>query len=136
MYTLNATTGAVTEGANAPFAASQLFGFLNKLVIAESSGNFVYVLKANSSGSDLVKNFYLDTFQVDTTPTLIPISSQLIDLAGTGSAVADPRGRGLALFVNQQTPSDVYPERCSTPLRSIRSPGCLCSIQAADRPSA
>ena len=73
------------------------------MVVAESSGHLVYVLKENTAGTDLTKNFYLDTFQVDSsTPTLVPISSQLIDLVGTGSAVADPRGRGIAIFVDQR----------------------------------
>ena len=111
MYTLDSTTAAVTEVPNAPFAVSQLQGFIINLVIPESSGPFVYVLKQNYSGTDLANNFYLDTFQVDAaTPTLVPVSSQQLSLVGAGlvgsvSVAADPNGHGLALFVDQRNSS-------------------------------
>lgn len=106
MYTLDSATAAVGEVPNAPFAASQLSNFITTLVVAESSGNFVYVVKEDSSGTEFTRNFYLDTFQVDPAiPTLVPVSSQQLDLIGAGSAVADPNGHGIALFVNQQTSS-------------------------------
>jgi hypothetical protein len=111
MYTLDSATAAVTEVPNAPFAVSQLQGFITNLVIPESSGHFVYVLKQNYSGTDLANNFYIDSFQVDpATSTLVPVSSQQLSLAGAGlvgshSVVADPNGHGLVLFVNQRNSS-------------------------------
>jgi len=111
MYTLDSTAATVTEVPNAPFAASQLREFITNLVIPESSGHFVYVLKQDYSGSNLTNNFYIDTFQVDpATPTLIPVSSQQVSLVGavpvgTSCVAADPNGHGLALFVNQRNSS-------------------------------
>ena len=90
MYTLDPTTLAVSEVPNAPFAASQLQGFLTSTVIPESSGHFVYVIKQSESASALTKNLYLDTFQVDSaTPTLVPLTSQQLDLIGAGTFVVD-----------------------------------------------
>jgi len=106
MYALNSATTALTEAPNAPFAASQLSGYITLLVIADSSGNYLYAIKENTSGTDSTKNFYIDTFQVmPTIPTLTPISSQQIDLVGAGSVMADPNGYGVALFVNQRNSS-------------------------------
>ncbi|HTP67505.1 MAG TPA: choice-of-anchor D domain-containing protein [Dongiaceae bacterium] len=103
MYAIDTTTLALSEVSNAPFAASQLQGFFTSAIIAESSGHFVYVIKQSESATELTRNFYLDTFQVDAvTPTLVPLSSQPLDLVGAGTIVVDPNGHGLALFVNQQ----------------------------------
>src|SRR3974390_2564921 len=81
MYTLDPTTLAVSEVPNAPFAASQLQGFLTSTVIPESSGHFLYV---------------------SATPPCVPLTSQQLDLIGAGTFVVDPNGHGIAFLVNQQ----------------------------------
>ncbi|HTZ33636.1 MAG TPA: choice-of-anchor D domain-containing protein [Methylomirabilota bacterium] len=106
MYSLDPSTAAVTEVPNAPFAASQLAGYISQLIVAENSGNYVYVVKENASATDLTRNFYIDAFQVvAAVPTLTPVSSQQIDLVGAGSVIADPLGRALIFFVDQRNSS-------------------------------
>ena len=110
MYTLDATTGAVTETPTSPYAASK--GFFNHEVIAESSGQYVYLIKMDTNGTEATKNFYLDTFQVDSAaPALMPLTSQQLDVAGTlvGGIGADPNGHGISLFLNQNLDSAQYP---------------------------
>jgi hypothetical protein len=103
MYTLDASTGAVNEVATSPYQAST--GQFGVLVIAESSGQFVYLLKSDLQAAHATSTLTLDTFQVDATaPALVPVSSQLLPLQGAwvdGGAVGDPNGHGIAIFINQ-----------------------------------
>jgi centrosomal CEP192-like protein len=110
MYTLDSTTGAVSEVPTSPYAAST--GLLNFLVFAESTGQFVYLIKSVANGTESTSNLYLDTFQVDSAaPALIPLSSAQLSVAGTlisGGIAADPNGHGIALFLNQNLNSAQY----------------------------
>jgi len=108
MYTLNSTTGAVTEVAASPFAASR--GLDNMAVIAEASGQFVYLIKYDPSGTEATNNFYLDTFQVEAaTPALTPLTTQQLNVAGTmEGVVSDPNNHGLSLFLNQNLNAAEY----------------------------
>ncbi|HET6931649.1 MAG TPA: hypothetical protein VFI45_15085, partial [Candidatus Acidoferrum sp.] len=103
MYSLNATTGAVVEVAASPFQAST--GQSGVLVVAESSGQFVYLLKSDLLPTPATSSLTLDTFQVDpTVPGLIPVNSQLLPLQGVWiveGAAADPNGHGIAILINQ-----------------------------------
>src|ERR1700675_414420 len=103
MYTLDATTGAVSEVATSPYQAST--GQFGVLVIAESSGQFVYLLKSDLLAAPAASTLTLDTFHVDATaPALVPVSSQLLPVQGAwvdGGAVGDPNGHGIAIFINQ-----------------------------------
>ena len=100
MYTINATTGAVAEVSGSPFAASQdtTLGY----VAAESTGQYLYVLKANwSAVYPQTSTILLDSFQVDSTGLqLIAPSSQQIQLDGTLVAVAASQ-HGFYLLLNQ-----------------------------------
>ena len=103
MYTLDASTGAVNEVATSPYQAST--GQFGVLVIAESSGQFVYLLKSDLLAAPATSTLTLDTFHVDATaPALVPVSSQLLPVQGAwvdGGAVGDPNGHGIAIFINQ-----------------------------------
>jgi len=103
MYTVDAATGAVSEVATSPFQAST--GQFGVLVIAESSGQFVYLLKSDLLPAPSTSTVRLDTFQVDpSAPGLVPVGSQLLPVSGAwvdGGAVGDPNGHGLAIFINQ-----------------------------------
>ena len=103
MYTLDASTGAATEVATSPYQAST--GQFGVLVIAESSGQFVYLLKSDLLAAPATSTLTLDTFHVDATaPALVPVSSQLLPVQGAwvdGGAVGDPNGHGIAIFINQ-----------------------------------
>jgi hypothetical protein len=103
MYSVNASTGAASEVAASPFQAST--GQFGVLVVAESSGQFVYLLKSDLLAAPATSTLTLDTFHVDaTTPALVPVSSQTLPVQGAwvdGGAVGDPNGHGIAIFINQ-----------------------------------
>ena len=103
MYTLDASTGAVSEVATSPYQAST--GQFGVLVIAESSGQFVYLLKSDLLAAPATSTLTLDTFHVDATaPALVPVTSQLLPVQGVwvdGGAVGDPSGHGIAILINQ-----------------------------------
>jgi hypothetical protein len=102
MYTLNGSTGIITEVLTSPFSAS--VGNTDLLFSAENTGQYVYLLKVISTGSNSSTNLILDTFQIDAqTPALVPISSQPLPVAGlpAGAAVSDPNGHGFAVLLNQ-----------------------------------
>jgi hypothetical protein len=112
MYSLNASTGAVTEVSASPFQAST--GQSGVLVVAESSGQFVYLLKSDLLAAPATSTLTLDTFQVDpTAPGLVPVSSQLLPVQGgwiDGGAAGDPNGHGIAILINQfPTPPTQFP---------------------------
>ena len=103
MYTLDAITGAVSEVATSPYQAST--GQFGVLVIAESSGQFVYLVKSDLLAAPSTSKLTLDTFHVDASaPALVPVSSQTLPVEGAwvdGGAVGDPNGHGIAIFINQ-----------------------------------
>jgi centrosomal CEP192-like protein len=101
MYTLNGSTGMIAEVPTSPFTAS--LGNNNWLFATESTGQYVYILKALTSGTNSTSSLILDTFQIDpNTPALIPTSSQTLPVAGLpAAAVNDPNGHGFAVFLNQ-----------------------------------
>jgi len=103
MYSVSATTGAANEVATSPFQAST--GQFEVLVVAESSGQFVYLLKSDLLAAPATSTLTLDTFHVDaTTPALVPVSSQTLPVQGAwvdGGAVGDPNGHGIAILINQ-----------------------------------
>jgi len=103
MYALNATTGAATEVATSPFQAST--GQFGVLVVGESSGQFVYLVKSDLLPAPATSTLTLDTFHVDAaTPALVPVGSQTLPIAGAwvdGGAVGDPNGHGIAILINQ-----------------------------------
>lgn len=106
MYSINATTGAVAEVSGSPFANST--GTNRGAVAAESTGQYVYVLKY--SLSDIYPNtstVVLDTFQVDATNEQLDAeNSQSIGLDGTLVSVsASPRGYYLLVNQNQDSES-------------------------------
>lgn len=106
MYALNTATGAATEIPTSPFQAST--GQFGVLVVPESSGQFVYLVKSDLLAAPATSTLTLDTFQVDAaTPALVPLSSQTLPLAGAwvdGGAVGDPNGHGIAILINQFPP--------------------------------
>src|SRR5258708_23004785 len=103
MYALDSSTGAVSEVTPSPYQAST--GQFGVLVVAESSGQFVYVVKSDLLAAPSTSTLTLDTFHVDTaTPALVPVSSQLLPVQGAsvdGGAVGDPNGHGIAILINQ-----------------------------------
>ncbi|HXH67732.1 MAG TPA: hypothetical protein VNI81_11070 [Candidatus Limnocylindrales bacterium] len=112
MYALNSSTGAVNEVAASPFQAST--GQLGVLIVAESSGQFVYLVKSDLLAAPATSTLTLDTFRVDTaTPALVPVSSQTSPVQGAwvdGGAVGDPNGHGIAILINQfPTPQTQFP---------------------------
>src|SRR5258707_5995113 len=102
-YALDSSTGAVSEVATSPYQAST--GQFGVLVVAESSGQFVYLVKSDLLAAPGTSTLTLDTFHVDTaTPALVPVSSQLLSVQGAwvdGGAVGDPNGHGIAILINQ-----------------------------------
>lgn len=71
LYTYDSATGTIAEVAASPFAAST--GDQSNLIVAESSGQYVYLLKINPAGSPNSQSLFLDTFQIDSsTPRLDP----------------------------------------------------------------
>jgi hypothetical protein len=109
MYTLDPTTGAVAELATSPFAVST--GNSGILAIAESTGQYVYLLKAILPGTPTINSLIVDIFQIDeNTPALIPVSSQSIAVEGEFvGAVKDPQHHGVAVYLNQATAGSNYP---------------------------
>jgi hypothetical protein len=109
MYTLDPTTGAVAELAASPFALST--GNSGILVIAESTGQYVYLLKAILPGTPTINSLTVDIFQIDAnTPALIPVSSQSIAVEGEfAGAVKDPQHHGVAVYLNQAAAGSNYP---------------------------
>jgi hypothetical protein len=112
MYALNPTTGAASELATSPFQAST--GQFGVLVVAESSGQFVYLVKSDLLPAPATSTLTLDTFRVDAaTPALVPVSSQTLPLQGAwvdGGVVGDPNGHGIAILINQfPTPQTQFP---------------------------
>ena len=104
MYTLDSTTGIVAETAASPYSASVSVGQSGVLVVAESTGQYVYLLKVGTAQPPLSSSFTLDTFAIDsTTPALVAASSQTLSLNGSwvGSA-ADPSRHGMFIYVNQE----------------------------------
>jgi hypothetical protein len=103
MYTLDPTTGIVAETSASPYAASVSTSQSGVLVAAESTGQFVYLLKVGFTQSPTPSTFTLDTFQiVPTTPALTPINSQSLPFNATWvSSAADPSHHGIFVFVNQ-----------------------------------
>ena len=103
MYSLNSSTGAVNEVATSPFQASS--GQFGALIVAESSGQFVYLVKSDLLAAPATSTLTLDTFHVDpATPALVPVSSQTLPVQGAwvdGGAVGDPNGHGIAILINQ-----------------------------------
>ena len=103
MYALDTTTGAATEIATSPFQAST--GQFGVLVVAESSGQFVYLVKSDLLQAPSTSTLTLDTFHVDaSTPALVPVSSQTLPVEGAwvdGGIVGDPNGHGIAVLINQ-----------------------------------
>jgi Chitobiase/beta-hexosaminidase C-terminal domain/Abnormal spindle-like microcephaly-assoc'd, ASPM-SPD-2-Hydin len=104
MYTLDPSTGLVAETSTSPYAASVSTGQTGVLVAAESTGQYVYLLKVGFAQSPIPSTFSLDTFQIDsTTPALVPINSQSLPFNATWVAsVADPAHHGIFVFVNQE----------------------------------
>jgi Abnormal spindle-like microcephaly-assoc'd, ASPM-SPD-2-Hydin len=112
MYTVDAATGAASEVATSPFQAST--GQFGVLVVAESTGQFVYLLKSDLLAAPGTSTLTLDTFQVNpSAPGLVPVSSQLLPVSGAwvdGGVVGDPNGHGIAIFINQfPTPQTQFP---------------------------
>jgi hypothetical protein len=112
MYALNSSTGAVNEVAASPFQAST--GQFGVLVVAESSGQFVYLVKSDLLAAPATSTLTLDTFQVDAaTPALVPVSSQTLPVQGAWvdcGVVGDPNGHGIAILINQfPTPHTQFP---------------------------
>jgi hypothetical protein len=101
MYTLDGSTGAIAEVSASPFAAS--IGNLAQLLVAESTGQYVYLLKTSSTASASANSLILDSFQIDAqTHALVPVSSQTLPVVGDpAGAVADPNGHGFVVFLNQ-----------------------------------
>ncbi len=112
MYSVNASTGAANEVAASPFQAST--GQFDVLLLAESSGQFVYLLKSDLLPAPAASTVTLDTFHVDAaTPALVPVSSQTLPVQGAwvaSGAVGDPNGHGIAILINQSpTPPAQFP---------------------------
>jgi len=104
MYTLDSSTGIVAETPNSPYSASISNGQISMLLAAESTGQYVYLLKVGVTESPVPSTFTLDTFQIDpSTPTLVPLNSQSLSFNATwlGAAV-DPARHGIFVFANQE----------------------------------
>ncbi len=63
MYTLDGSTGLIAEVPASPFAAS--IGNLAQLLVAESTGQYVYLLKTSSTASTSTNSLILDSFQIE-----------------------------------------------------------------------
>lgn len=103
MYTLDSTTGIVAETPASPYSASNIPGQSGVLLVAESTGQYVYLLKVTPTQSPTPSTFTLDTFQIDAnTPALVAVGSQTLSFNGTWLAsVGDPARHGMFIFVNQ-----------------------------------
>lgn len=103
MYTLNSTTGVVSETPSSPYTDSASTEQNGVLLAAESTGQYVYLLKVGNVDPPNPSTFTLDTFQIDpNTPALVPANSQSLPFTGTWvGSVADPARHGLFILVNQ-----------------------------------
>ncbi|HKM68421.1 MAG TPA: choice-of-anchor D domain-containing protein [Candidatus Acidoferrum sp.] len=99
LYDFNSSTGAVAEVANSPFAAST--GGTPSAVIAESTGQFVYVLKFTPATYPAPTTVTLDSFVIDTANNaLSQPSTQTFTLPGTLlSIAADPNHHFLQIYM-------------------------------------
>jgi hypothetical protein len=104
MYTLDSTTGIAAETATSPYLASTTTGQNGVLVAAESTGQYVYLLKVAVPLPPAPSSFTLDTYSVDAaTPSLVSVSSQSLSFnASFVGAVADPSRHGIFIFANQE----------------------------------
>jgi hypothetical protein len=104
MYTLDSITGIVAETATSPYSASVSTGQSGMLVAAESTGQYVYLLKVGASESPVPSTFTLDTFQIDpSTPALVPVNSQSLSFNATWVASAtDAAHHGIFVYANQE----------------------------------
>jgi hypothetical protein len=104
MYTLDSTTGIAAETATSPYLASTTTGQSGVLVVAESTGQYVYLLKVAATQSPVASSFTLDTFSVDAAgPSLVAVSSQSLPFNATfAGAVADPSRHGIFIYANQE----------------------------------
>jgi hypothetical protein len=109
LYTYDAASGTVAEVPASPFAVST--GNSGTLIVAESTGQYVYLLKVNYAGGPSSQSLFLDTFQIDpVTPALIPLTTQTLPVAGTWViSVGDPNQHGMAIFLNQNVTAALYP---------------------------
>jgi hypothetical protein len=102
MYTIDATTGAAAEVEGSPFSISTDTDPQIGYVAAESTGQYVYVLKASLNDVyPAISTVIFDTFQVEpASEQLAALGSQSIQLAGTLVSVAASQ-HGLYLLLNQ-----------------------------------
>jgi len=104
-YALDSSTGAVSEVATSPYQAST--GQFGVLGVAESSGQFVYLVKSDLLAAPSTSTLTLDTFHVD---TATPRAG-----AGEQPAVASPgcvggrRGGGRAERPRHRNPDQPVP---------------------------
>lgn len=103
MFTLDSTTGIVAETPTSPYIASETTGENGVLVVAESTGQYVYLLKVSSAQPPQLSTFTLDTFSIDASaPALVAVSTQSLSLNGAWVAsAADPNQHGMLILVNQ-----------------------------------
>ncbi|HEY2458386.1 MAG TPA: choice-of-anchor D domain-containing protein, partial [Candidatus Acidoferrum sp.] len=108
LYTYDSATGTIAEVAASPFATST--GNQSNLIVAESTGQYVYLLKINPASGPNSQSLFLDTFQIDSsTPALVPISSQTLPVLGSFVASAgDPNQHGMTIFLNQNATYAAY----------------------------
>ncbi len=104
MYTLDPATGIVAETASSPYSVSATPTESGVVVVAETTGQYVYLLKVGFTQSPNPSTFTLDTFQIDpTTPALVPVTSQSLPFNATWvDSAADPNHRGLVVYGNQE----------------------------------
>jgi hypothetical protein len=102
MYTIDATTGAAAEVAGSPFSISADTDPQIGYVAAESTGQYVYVLKASLNEAYPTNSAVIfDTFQVEpASEQLAAQGSQSIPLARTLVSVAASQ-HGFYLLLNQ-----------------------------------
>ena len=100
MYSLDSATGIVTETPTSPYTASVSTGQTGVLVVAESSGQYVYLLKVASAQPPLASTFTLDSFRIDAaTPSLVPpIANRFHSTRAWVDAAADPSQHGMFIM--------------------------------------
>ncbi|MGB7845641.1 MAG: chitobiase/beta-hexosaminidase C-terminal domain-containing protein [Candidatus Acidiferrum sp.] len=96
MFTLDSTTGIVAETPASPYSASVSTNQIGMLVVAESTGQYVYLLKVDFAQPPPPRPLTLDSFRIDPiTPSLVAASSQSIPINGSlVGAAADPNQHG------------------------------------------
>lgn len=101
LYDFNSSTGEVAEAPNSPFAASN--GGTPTAVLAESTGQFVYVLKFTPAVYPAPTTVTLDSFVIDTANNaLSQPNTQSFTLPGTFlGVVADPNHHFLQIYMEQ-----------------------------------